>query len=115
MSATGSSTDLTAPKFDFRSSPESGLKSRIKTKRDEAADKFSEYPELSARLVEIFRTVAAVDKEVSRVNGFAPPGEHRRLKPAAAGTTGGPVRAAVIPIFCRYQPMVRFAPLISIK
>src|SRR6478752_2991261 len=29
MSASGSSTDLAAPKFDFRSSPESGLKSDI--------------------------------------------------------------------------------------
>ena len=28
-SGLGSSTDLTAPKFDFRSSPESGLKSDI--------------------------------------------------------------------------------------
>jgi hypothetical protein len=28
----GSSTDLTAPKFDFRSSPESGLKSDIQTR-----------------------------------------------------------------------------------
>src|SRR6478672_1181569 len=31
MSENGSSTDLAAPKFDFRSSPESGLRSDIAT------------------------------------------------------------------------------------
>ena len=53
---------------------------RVKAKLDKAAGKFAEYPELAARLVEIFRTAQAVDKEVSRLNGFAPDGEHRRLR-----------------------------------
>jgi hypothetical protein len=52
---------------------------RVKAKLDEAADMFAEYPELAARLVEIFRTAQAVDREVSRLNGAAD-GEHRRLK-----------------------------------
>jgi adenylate kinase family enzyme len=61
---------------------------RAKAKRDEAADMFAEYPELAARLVEIFRTAQAVDKEVSRLNGVAPVGEHRRLKPVELEARG---------------------------
>jgi hypothetical protein len=53
---------------------------RVKVQRDQAADKFAEYPELAARLGEIFRMAQAVDKEVGRLNGSAPDGEHRRLK-----------------------------------
>ena len=32
-----------------------------------------------ARLVDLFESAKAVDKEVSRINGSAPLGEHRRL------------------------------------
>ncbi len=53
---------------------------RVKAKLDEAADMFAEYPELAARLVEIFRTARTVDREISRLNGFAPDGEHRRIR-----------------------------------
>ena len=38
------------------------------------------YPRLAAQLVDLFRRAEAVDKEVSRVNGSAPAGEHRRLR-----------------------------------
>lgn len=53
---------------------------RVKVKIDQAAKKFAEYPELAARLIEIFREAEAVDQEVSRVDGSAPAGEHRRLR-----------------------------------
>jgi hypothetical protein len=53
---------------------------RVEVQRDQAADMFAEYPELAARLVEIFRTAAAVDREISHINGSAPNNEHRRLK-----------------------------------
>jgi hypothetical protein len=49
---------------------------RVKAKRDELARKYAEYPKLVAQLVDIFRGAEEVDKEVSRVNGSAPPGEH---------------------------------------
>jgi hypothetical protein len=32
-----------------------------------------------ARLVDLFESAKAVDEAVSRINGSAPPGEHRRL------------------------------------
>jgi hypothetical protein len=40
------------------------------------------YPRFVAQLVDLFRRAEAVDKEVSRVNGSAPSGEHRRLRQA---------------------------------
>ena len=43
------------------------------------ARKYTEYPELMARLVDLFESAKAVDEAVSRINGSAPPGEHRRL------------------------------------
>jgi hypothetical protein len=51
-----------------------------KPKRDAAAKKFAKYPELVAELVDIFRDAEEADKDVSRINGSAPPGEHRRLR-----------------------------------
>ena len=38
------------------------------------------YPRLAAQFVDLFERIEAVDKEVSRVNGSAPEGEHRRLR-----------------------------------
>jgi hypothetical protein len=43
------------------------------------ARKYAEYPKLVARLIDLFESAKAVDEEVSRINGSAPPGEHRRL------------------------------------
>jgi hypothetical protein len=48
-------------------------------KRDELARQYAEYPKLVARLVDLFESAKAVDEKVSRINGSAPPGEHRRL------------------------------------
>jgi hypothetical protein len=48
--------------------------------RDRAAERFRRYPALAAELVELLNTAAAVDRQVSAVNGSAPDGEHRRLK-----------------------------------
>ena len=52
---------------------------RLEAKRDELARQYAEYPKLVARLVDLFESAKAVDEKVSRINGSAPPGEHRRL------------------------------------
>jgi hypothetical protein len=51
----------------------------VKVKRDEWARKYSEYPKLKAPLIDLLRGAEEIDKEVSRINGAAPSGEHRRL------------------------------------
>src|SRR5450759_867893 len=38
------------------------------------------YPRLAAQFVDLFSRAEAVDREVSRINGSAPSGEHRRLR-----------------------------------
>jgi hypothetical protein len=48
--------------------------------RDAAAQRFARYPALVHELIEIILEAQAVDAEVSRVNGSALPGEHRRLQ-----------------------------------
>ena len=65
-----------------RSTPRGGLLKyeRVQAKRNELARKYAEYPKLVARLVDLFGSAKAVDEEVSRINGSAPPGEHRRLR-----------------------------------
>ena len=53
---------------------------QIETQRDELATEYAQlYPKAVSELVDLFRRVEAVDKEVSRVNGSARAGEHRRL------------------------------------
>jgi hypothetical protein len=52
---------------------------RVEAKRDEWTRKYADYPKLVAQLVDLFGSAKAVDEEVSRINGSAPPGEHRRL------------------------------------
>ena len=42
--------------------------------------RFADYPELAAKLIDIFRDAEAVDQEVAIINSSAPPGEHRRLR-----------------------------------
>ena len=48
--------------------------------KDAAAQRFTKYPELVAKLVDLFREAEQVDKDVSRVNAAAPAGPHRHLK-----------------------------------
>jgi len=53
---------------------------QVEGRRNELAQEFAAtYPRFAAQLVELFSRAEAVDKEVSRVNGSAPAGEHRRL------------------------------------
>jgi hypothetical protein len=61
---------------------------RVRIRRDEAAAMFAGYPELAARLVEIFRLAQEVDREVHRVNHNAPDNEHRRLREAELEARG---------------------------
>jgi hypothetical protein len=53
---------------------------RVKAVVENAARRFAEYPELAAKLIDIFRDAEAVDQEVGIINSSAPPGEHRRLR-----------------------------------
>jgi hypothetical protein len=48
--------------------------------RDAAAQRFARYPGLVHEVIEMILEAQAVDAEVSRVNGLALPGEHRRLQ-----------------------------------
>jgi hypothetical protein len=52
---------------------------RVQAERDKFARKYTDYPKLVAQLVDLFGSAKSVDEEVSRINGSAPPGEHRRL------------------------------------
>lgn len=52
---------------------------RVKAQVEEAARKWTEYPKLVAQLIDILDT-AAIDREISQVNGSAPNGEQRRLR-----------------------------------
>ena len=54
---------------------------QVEARRDELANEYAAtYPRLVAQLVDLFECIEAVDKEVSRINGSAPSGEHRRLR-----------------------------------
>jgi len=54
---------------------------QVEARRDELANEYAAtYPRLVAQLVDLFECIEAVDKEVSRINGSAPAGEHRRLR-----------------------------------
>jgi hypothetical protein len=53
---------------------------QVRAARDAVARKFAEvYPAVATQLVDLFQRVAQMDKEVGRINGRAPDGEHRRL------------------------------------
>jgi hypothetical protein len=54
---------------------------RVKAQVEQAARKWTEYPKLVARLIDILDTTA-IDLEISRVNDSAPIGEQRRLRGA---------------------------------
>ena len=60
----------------------------IQQKIEEAAERFAEYPELAARLVEIFTEAKLLDADVARVNANAPSGERRRLRSVEATARG---------------------------
>jgi hypothetical protein len=53
---------------------------QVEARRDEWARKYAQYPKIVAQLVDILRGAEEIDQECSRVNGSAPPGEHRRLR-----------------------------------
>jgi hypothetical protein len=54
---------------------------QVEAKRDELAQEYAAtYPKFVAQVVDLFSRAEAVDREVSRINGSAPPGEHRRLR-----------------------------------
>jgi hypothetical protein len=54
---------------------------QVEAKRDELAQEYAAtYPRLAAQFVDLFSRAEAVDREVSRINGSAPSGEHRRLR-----------------------------------
>jgi len=87
------------------------------TRRDELAMEFAQlYPALATQLVDLFHRIQTCDAEVSRVNGLAPYGEHRRLRGVelhARGLTGfstdsGPsiAEATKLPRFDRTTVMV---------
>jgi hypothetical protein len=53
---------------------------RAKAMRDELAAELREtYPRITEQLVSLFQRMAECDRECSRVNGSAPPGDRRRL------------------------------------
>jgi hypothetical protein len=53
---------------------------RVEAQRDAlAAEMRGVYPAAVAQLADIFQRAAEVDRECSRINGSAPPGDHRRL------------------------------------
>jgi hypothetical protein len=53
---------------------------KVEAERDALARELAElYPKVVGQLVDLFERMEAVDKEVGRVNGSAPRGEHRRL------------------------------------
>jgi hypothetical protein len=54
---------------------------QVEAKRDELAQEYAAtYPNFVAQVVDLFSRSEAVDREVSRINGSAPPGEHHRLR-----------------------------------
>ena len=69
----------------------------MRIKRDEAAKRFERVQTLFAELIDLFDEAKAVDREVSVVNGSAPPGEFRRLH-------GVELTARNLPAFSREQP-----------
>jgi hypothetical protein len=53
---------------------------RVGQKLDEAVTLFGYYQQHAEAIVHMFAVAAEVDREVSRINGNAPDGEHRRLR-----------------------------------
>jgi hypothetical protein len=74
---------------------------RVALLRDEAAEKFVGCPKLVADLVKIFRRAEEMDKEVSRVNQSAPPGELRRLRGVELAARGLEAFSSANPAICK--------------
>jgi hypothetical protein len=53
---------------------------RVKQLRDEAAETFRSYRELSQAILNVFMLAAEVDREIDHVNANAPNGVHQRLR-----------------------------------
>jgi hypothetical protein len=54
--------------------------SRVRRQLDEAVTLFKDYEQHAEAIQNLFAMAGEVDKEISRVNGNAPDGEHRRLR-----------------------------------
>jgi len=71
-------TELQAAEYAARWEPDF---EQVEGRRNELAREYAAtYPRLAAQFVDLFERIEAVDKEVSRINGSAPEGEHRRLR-----------------------------------
>ena len=70
---------------------------RVEVLRDAAAKNFAKYPELVAQIVDLLRDAEQVDKEVSRINGLAPPGPYRHLLGVECVARGLPAFSASEP------------------
>jgi hypothetical protein len=53
---------------------------RVRQKLDEAVKMFGDYRQHAEAIAQVFALAEQVDKEISRINGTAPDGEHRRLR-----------------------------------
>jgi hypothetical protein len=54
---------------------------QVEGRRNELAQEYAAtYPKVMAQLVDLFTCAEELDKELSRINGTAPPYEHRRLR-----------------------------------
>jgi hypothetical protein len=64
-----------------------------------AAELAATYPSVVAQLIDLFTRIRACDAEVGRINGAAPPGDHRRLQavesPADLTTLRGMIRLSL--------------------
>jgi hypothetical protein len=62
---------------------------RVEGKRDELAAEVREvYPSIVERLLDLLARIPAIDQEVSRINGSAPPGVPARLRPVEQKARG---------------------------
>jgi uncharacterized protein YukE len=53
---------------------------RVRQQLSDAASLFADYRQHTEAIAQMFATAEQVDKEISRINGQAPDGEHRRLR-----------------------------------
>jgi hypothetical protein len=61
---------------------------KVEAERDKAVSLFQEYRQHAEAIARMFATAEQIDKEVSRINGSAPDGEHRRLQPVELTARG---------------------------
>lgn len=70
---------------------------RVQTRADEAVSIFRRYTKHAKAITDMFLIAEKVDKEVSRINGSAPDGVHRRIRPVELQARG-------LHHFDRYHP-----------